>query len=171
MSRSYRAALTSPRLAVPFAIAAAVAGFVALTVVGRSPPANSGQTAAARTVAVRRSKLGRILVDAHGRTLYLFREDHGSKSTCFGGCARVWPPLLVAGRPVAGPGVDAAKLTARPRRHSRLQQVTYNGHPLYTTVADKRPGQFEGQGWLGTWFVVSPAGRQIGKASKNAGGY
>ncbi len=173
MSPSYRAALTSPRLAVPFAIAAAVAGFVVLSVVGRSPPAKDRQAAAARvrTVSVRQSKLGRILVDARGRTLYLFREDRAGKSTCFGGCARVWPPLLVGGRPRGGRGVVAAKLGVLARRGSRLRQVIYNGHPLYTTVADERPGQFEGQGFLGTWFAVSPSGRQVGKASKNAGGY
>lgn len=173
MKASYRATLSSPRLAVPLALAAAVAGFIALSAVGRSPPAAVKPAVAGRapTVEIRRSKLGRILVDAHGRTLYLFLEDATSRSTCFGGCARVWPPLLVAGTPKAGSGVKAAKLTARARPHSRLRQVVYNGHPLYTTVADERPGQAEGQGFLGTWFVVSPAGRQIGKAAKNAGGY
>jgi predicted lipoprotein with Yx(FWY)xxD motif len=83
----------------------------------------------------------------------------------------VWPPLLVSREPKAGPGVNAAKLTAQPRRHSPLRQVAYNGHLLDTTSADERPGQTEGQGFFGTWFVVSPKGRQIGKAGKNAGGY
>lgn len=171
MRPRYRAMLSSPRLAVPLALAAALAGFIVLSAVGRSPRATVKPATAQPTVEVRGSKLGRILVDAHGRTLYLFREDKRGRSTCFGGCARVWPPLLVSGPPKAGPGVTAAKLTAHRRRHSRLRQVVYAGHPLYTTVADERPGQFEGQGFLGTWFVVSPAGRQIGKASKGAGGY
>lgn len=167
-----RAALSSPRLAVPLAIAAAVAGFGVLYEVGRSSD-NAKPAAAAPppTVGVRQTKLGRILVDARGHTLYLFLEDTRSRSACYGGCARVWPPLLVAGRPKAGPGVNAAKLTLRPRRNSRLRQVAYNGHLLYTADADERPGQTEGQGFFGTWFVVSPKGRQIGKASKNAGGY
>jgi predicted lipoprotein with Yx(FWY)xxD motif len=160
-------------VAVPLAIAVAAVGFVVLWAVGRSPSAKVKPAAArpAPTVEIRRTKLGRVLVDAHGRTLYLFLEDSRTQSSCYGGCARVWPPLLVSRTPKAGRGVDAARLTARTRRHSRLRQVVYNGHFLYTTVADERPGQTEGQGFFGTWFVVSPKGRQIGKAAKNAGGY
>jgi predicted lipoprotein with Yx(FWY)xxD motif len=171
--RPPRATLSHPRLAVPLAIAVAAAGVVVLWAVGRSGPAKVKQAAArpAPTVEIRRTKLGRILVDAHGRTLYLFLEDARRRSSCYGGCARVWPPLLVSRKPRAGAGLNAAKLTAHARRHSRLLQVAYNGHLLYTTVADERPGQTEGQGFFGTWFVVSPKGRQIGKAGKNAGGY
>jgi predicted lipoprotein with Yx(FWY)xxD motif len=173
VTAGYRATLSHPRLAVGLAIAAVVAGLVALWAVGRSPPAKVNRPDAPRrpTVEIRASKLGRVLVDSRGRTLYLFLEDAVGRSTCYADCARVWPPLLVAGRPKAGRGVKAAKLETRPRRHSRLRQVVYNGHPLYTTVADERPGQTEGQGFLGTWFVVSPAGRQIGKASGAGGGY
>jgi predicted lipoprotein with Yx(FWY)xxD motif len=168
-----RPTLSNPRLAVPLAIAVLVAGFVVLWALALSPPAKVKRAAAgpAPTVEIRRTKLGRILVGAHGRTLYLFLQDSRTRSSCYDGCARVWPPLLVSRKPQAGPGVNAAKLTARARRHSRLRQVAYNGHLLYTTVADERPGQTEGQGFFGTWFVVSPKGRQIGKAGKNGGGY
>ncbi|MCW3049035.1 MAG: hypothetical protein JWO74_3319 [Solirubrobacterales bacterium] len=172
MNSGYRATLSHPRLAVPLAITAVVAGVVALWAVGRSPPAKVRPVAArSPTLEIRRSGLGRVLVDSRGRTLYLFLEDAAGRSTCYASCARVWPPLLVSGRPTAGLGVKAAKLETRARRHSRLRQVVYNGHPLYTTVADERPGQTEGQGFLGTWFAVSPAGRQIGKASGAGGGY
>jgi predicted lipoprotein with Yx(FWY)xxD motif len=157
---------------VPLTIVAAVAGFVILSGIGRSPPAKDSRATADRTptVTVRRTRLGRILATAKGRTLYLFLED-GRRSSCYGSCARVWPPLLVSGRPRAGRGVDAGKLTTTRRRHSRLRQAVYAGHPLYTTDADERPGQTEGQGFLGTWFVISPSGRQVGKASASAGGY
>jgi predicted lipoprotein with Yx(FWY)xxD motif len=129
----------------------------------------SGAPAAPADVHVRRTKLGRILVDRRGHTLYLFRKDRGGRSACSGACARVWPPLLVAGsRPVGGHGIVAAKLTTTRRRDNALQ-VVYNGHPLYMMTADSRPGQTVGQGFLGTWFVVSPAGRQIGKS--HGGGY
>jgi predicted lipoprotein with Yx(FWY)xxD motif len=157
---------------VPLTVVAAVAGFLILSGIGRSPPAKDSRATADRapTVTVRRTRLGRILVTPKGRTLYLFLED-GRRSSCFGSCARVWPPLLVSGRPRAGAGVDAGKLTTTRRRHSRLRQAVYAGHPLYTTVADERAGQTEGQGFLGTWFVISPSGRQVGKASASAGGY
>jgi predicted lipoprotein with Yx(FWY)xxD motif len=157
---------------VPLTVAAALAGFLILSAVGRSPPTKVSRAtgAGAPTATVRRTRLGRILVTGTRHTLYLFRED-GARSTCYAGCARVWPPLLTTGRPRAGPGIDVARLKTVPRRGSRLRQVTYAGHPLYTTVADERPGQTEGQGFLGTWFVISPSGRQIGKASSSAGGY
>jgi predicted lipoprotein with Yx(FWY)xxD motif len=171
--RAPRATLSDPRLAVPLAVAVVVGGFVVLWAVGRSPRAKVKPEAAgsAATVEVRRTRLGRVLVNANGRTLYLFLEDSRTKSSCYGGCARVWPPLLVSRKPRAGEGVNAAKLSTYPRRHSRLRQVAYNGHFLYTTDADERPGQTEGQGFFGTWFVVSPKGRQIGTAGKNGGGY
>jgi predicted lipoprotein with Yx(FWY)xxD motif len=149
-----------------------VGGFVVLSAVGHSPPPKLDRAAAHRpSVLVRRTRLGRILVTTQGRTLYLFLEDPGRRSSCFGGCARVWPPVLVSGRPRAGPGVDPKKLTTTRRRHSTRRQLVYAGHPLYTTVADERAGQTEGQGFLGTWFVIGPSGRQIGKASKSDGGY
>jgi predicted lipoprotein with Yx(FWY)xxD motif len=78
---------------------------------------------------------------------------------------------VTTGRPRAGPGIAAGKLKTVPRRGSRLRQVTYAGHPLYTTVADERAGDTEGQGFLGTWFVIGRSGRQVGKASPSAGGY
>jgi predicted lipoprotein with Yx(FWY)xxD motif len=171
VTQAVRRTLASPRLAVPLVLIVAGAAFVVLLVVSESHPNKVAAGSAPRppTVGLRATKLGRILVDSRGHTLYLFLEDARGRSTCFGGCARVWPALLASGRPRAGAGVDPAKLTARPRRHSALEQVVYAGHPLYTTVADTRPGQTEGQGFLGTWFVVARSGRLIGKPSKGGG--
>lgn len=106
------------------------------------------------------SKLGRILVDADGRTLYLFTEDRRGHSRCYSACARLWRPATVSGPLVAGPGVTGRLTTVR-RRDGR-RQLVYNRHPLYTLVADRHPGQINGQGWSGAWFVLSPAGHQIG---------
>jgi predicted lipoprotein with Yx(FWY)xxD motif len=64
-------------------------------------------------VALGRSPLGRILVDARGRTLYLFEKDKRGRSSCSGACAAYWPPLLTNGKPVAANGVKASPL----RRH------------------------------------------------------
>jgi predicted lipoprotein with Yx(FWY)xxD motif len=167
-----RPALSGPRLAVPAAIVVAIVGFVILSAVAGSPSSSGHAAGGAKTPAVKlaANKLGRILVDAHGRTLYMFLED-GATSSCYGGCARVWPAALVAGTPVPGPGVIAHKLTTAPRRHARLRQLVYNGHPLYTTAADAKPGETDGQGVFNTWWVISAAGKQIGKPSKDAGGY
>src|SRR4051795_12796299 len=61
---------------------------------------------AAATVDVgTKSSLGNILVDSDGRTLYIFKKDSGTKSTCFGSCATNWPPLRASQKPSAGNGV------------------------------------------------------------------
>lgn len=157
---------------MPVAIAVAVIGFIVLSAVAGSPDDKTASTAAAApTLALRKSKLGRILVDARGHTLYLFREDTTSASTCYGGCARVWPPAIVEAKPRAGAGLVARKLRTTKRRDTPLAQMVYNGHPLYTAAADAKPGDANGQGFFGTWFVVSGLGKQIGKAAKGAGGY
>jgi predicted lipoprotein with Yx(FWY)xxD motif len=172
VTRSVPSARSTSRLAVPVAIAIAVIGFAVLSAVAGSPDHKSVSTAAAApTLALHKTRLGHILVDAQDRTLYLFREDTTSASTCYGGCARVWPPAIVEGRPRAGAGLVARKLTTTKRRDTPLPQMVYNGHPLYTAEADAKPGDATGQGFFGTWFVVSGLGKQIGRAAKGAGGY
>ena len=123
------------------------------------------------SIALRPTKLGRIVVDAGGRTLYLFRADTKGRSTCYGGCARVWPAALVSGAPLAGSGLVARKLTTAARKGTRLRQLVYNNHPLYRVDADTKPGDTEGQGVFNSWFAVGADGRQVGRASKDAGGY
>jgi predicted lipoprotein with Yx(FWY)xxD motif len=150
------------------ALAALVTGALLFVLLTRSPANHGGPDRSAAAdrppdVLVRRTHLGRILVDRRGHTLYLFRADHRGRSACSGACARVWPPLIVGGQPRAGAGVSAAALTTTRRRDGSLQAV-YHGHPLYDMSADTAPGQTAGQGFLGTWFVVAPSGHQIGKA-------
>jgi predicted lipoprotein with Yx(FWY)xxD motif len=112
---------------------------------------------------VDRSRYGKILVDGHGRTLYLFTRDRGGKSRCYGDCAAVWPPQFAHGDQVAGAGLDQSKLGTTTRRGG-AKQVTYAGHPLYYYVSDRKPGQILCQNvaeFGGTWLVVSPAGQAI----------
>jgi predicted lipoprotein with Yx(FWY)xxD motif len=109
--------------------------------------------------------LGRILVDSKGRTLYLFTKDSGKKSACVGVCATPWPPLLAHGTPKAGSG---ASLVSTTRRSGGASQVTYNGHPLYTFIKDKRRGDTNGEGvsaFGGSWFAVSPSGARVSSAT------
>lgn len=174
MTGDARRTLSGPRLAVPATIAVVVVGFVILSAVARTPTNERSGAAAARSAAVklRNTRLGRVLVDAKQRTLYLFREDARGRSSCYDGCARVWPPALVTDTtPTAGPGLIARKLTTVARRGSRLRQLVYNGHPLYTVDSDAKPGDTTGQGVFNTWFAVSRTGKQVGKASKDGGGY
>jgi len=119
--------------------------------------------AAGAKVAIKSSRLGNILVDAKGITLYDFVKDKGTTSVCYGACAALWPPLLTTGKPVAGPGVKASLLGTTKRKDGKLE-VTYGGHPLYYFVTDRKPGQTTGQGvnqFGGPWWVLSAAGKEI----------
>jgi predicted lipoprotein with Yx(FWY)xxD motif len=114
-------------------------------------------------VSVRHTRLGNVLVDSHGRTLYLFDKDRARRSACFGACAGVWPPLTTSGRPRAGRGAVASELGST-RRGRRALQVTYDGHPLYQYAGDSRAGQTNGEGlnqFGARWWAVSPAGRRV----------
>ena len=145
------------KLLAAFAAAAAVAA----TATGLAS-ASGAKTGGAR-VALAASPLGRILVDSKGITLYDFVKDHGSTSACYGACAALWPPLTTNGKPIGGPGVRASLLATTKRKDGKLE-VTYNGHPLYYFVSDRKPGQITGQGvdqFGGPWWVLSPAGKEI----------
>jgi predicted lipoprotein with Yx(FWY)xxD motif len=115
---------------------------------------------AAATVEVEASDLGDIVVDAEGRTLYVFLADEGSESTCYDDCEAAWPPLTVEGEPVAGEGIDASLLGTSERTDGSAQ-VTLDGHPLYYFGQDAAPGDVNGQGVGDVWYVVSPAGAPI----------
>jgi predicted lipoprotein with Yx(FWY)xxD motif len=134
-------------------------------------PTNASGRAA--TVGVASSSLGKILVDSHGRTLYLFRKDNGTRSACFGACASAWPPLTTTGKPTVGRGANTSRITT-VKRSAGSPQVVYNGHPLYRFSGDQQVGDTNGQGstaFGAGWFVLSPAGNQISaKAAMTSGG-
>jgi predicted lipoprotein with Yx(FWY)xxD motif len=122
-----------------------------------------GSAAAGTAVDVGKSPLGHILVDRKGITLYDFLPDKRTTSVCYGACAALWPPLITKGKPTAGPGVRASLLGTTKRKDGKLE-VTYNGHPLYYFVSDRKPGETTGQGlnqFGGPWWVLSPAGKEI----------
>ena len=115
------------------------------------------------TVGPANSDLGKILVDSQGRTLYLFKADAGTKSTCFGECASDWPPLRAAGKPAVGTGASASVVGTTARSDGK-PQVTYQGHPLYLYEGDQKPGDTNGQGitaFGAAWYALSPQGNQV----------
>ena len=102
----------------------------------------------------------------------MFKADVGTKSACAGACATAWPPLLATGKPTAGTGLTASKL-ATITRSDGTQQVTYNGHPVYLFIKDKKPGQTTGQGvtaFGAAWYALTPAGNQISTQPTTSGG-
>jgi predicted lipoprotein with Yx(FWY)xxD motif len=99
-----------------------------------------------------------VLTDGEGYTLYWFGRDTATKSACQASCARRWPP-------VTGPAFEAIGVSGAVGEIVRPDgslQVTYDGHPLYTTTADTGPGQTRGNGvWShgGEWHEVTVPGR------------
>jgi predicted lipoprotein with Yx(FWY)xxD motif len=146
----------SLKLLTAFAASAVVASIAAAL-------ALAGGAQTGTKVALANSKLGHILVDSKGITLYDFVKDKGTTSACYGACAALWPPLITKGKPVAGRGVRASLLGTTKRKDGKLE-VTYGGHPLYYFVTDRKPGQTTGQGvnqFGGPWWVISAAGKEI----------
>ncbi len=112
------------------------------------------------TVGVGSGAVGAYLIGPDGKTLYIFTPDSANTSTCVDGCAQAWPPLTVPSgtTPTGGDGVTGTLSTfARP---DGTLQVAYDGAPLYFYSGDTAPGDTNGQGLNGKWFVASPSGEQ-----------
>src|SRR5205085_7121766 len=75
----------NPKIALVLAVAAL--GAAALIPGGYAAASKANRA----SVAVAQSKLGRILVDGRGRSLYLFEKDKKGKSSCSGACLAYWP--------------------------------------------------------------------------------
>jgi predicted lipoprotein with Yx(FWY)xxD motif len=114
-------------------------------------------SAAATVMVSQNATLGSFLVDSKGMTLYLYTNDTPGTSTCSGGCATNWPPLLTNGAPIAGQGVNAAMLGITTRADGTTQ-VTYNSWPLYYFAGDSAAGDTNGEGKGSVWYVMTPAG-------------
>ena len=92
-----------------------------------------------------------VLTDANGVTLYYLATDSPTRSTCTGECARIWPPLLSDSTPTVKGPLRGKSEVAKTANGS---QVSYNGHPLYRYSGDTAPGQANGHGIAGQWWVA-----------------
>ena len=149
-----RARLTVPILAV--LVIAAVAAFFVATSGGTTKTAASSSPA----VSLEQTSLGPVLVDAEGRTLYLFESDRPNVSTLSAAGRAIWPPFTAKSKPAAMGAANAALIGTIPGSG----QVTYDGHPLYYYVGDQQPGQTTGQGlnqFGARWYVLSATGSPI----------
>ena len=146
--------------------AAGAAGSAGSSVRTVSSPSTGSSSTALKT---RKINGVTVLTNAKGFTLYWFAPDTATKSNCNGSCAAIWPP--VKGPATAGPGVTG-KLGTIKRSDGSIQ-ATYNGHPLYTYVADTAPGQARGNGLNvngGLWHEVTASGAAAPKASASSAG-
>ena len=145
--------------AVVAAIAAAACGGYGSSTSSYGPSGKGATTTT--TIGTASSKLGQVLVDGNGETLYLFEADNGMMSNCYGSCAQAWPPLT--GQPQAGSGTPGTEL-ATTKRQDGTTQVLYHGHPLYRYAGDAKAGDTTGQGldqFGGKWYVLAPSGNKI----------
>lgn len=122
-----------------------------------TPTTSTGNTGAATIKTASATVNGKavtILTDARGMTLYYFTPDTKTKAACTGGCASAWPPLLVTEASKLG---SATKLPGMLTAMTSVNgsQVQYQGHFLYTYASDSAPGQTNGEGVGGKWFVAT----------------
>lgn len=155
------------KLVVLGAATLAVLTVTTFAVAGTRRAANAnGVVVSARTI----PGLGKVLVNAQGRTLYMFVPDKRKKVTCVKACAAIWPPLEAAkgAKLVAKAGVES-KLLGLDKDPAGGYVVTYNKWPLYTYLPDTKPGQATGQGINSTgglWYVLSTKGAVIKAKAK-----
>ena len=149
---------------------AVLAAVIAVVASSSALASKSGaqHVAKAATVQTRNvKKLGTILVNSKGLTLYMFVPDKQKKVTCKGTCAAVWPPLkLKSGQKATAGGAAKKALLGKDKNPSGGFVVTYNRWPLYTYIGDSKPGQTTGQALDlngGLWYVLSPSGKVIKK--------
>jgi predicted lipoprotein with Yx(FWY)xxD motif len=157
-------------------IAAACGSTTSSTGGGGSAPSSAASQAGTSSSALKTMTIGgaTVLTNSQGLTLYWFVPDTSTKSNCNGTCAHYWPP--VKGPVTAGSGVTGTLGTIT--RSDGSMQATWNGHPLYTYVADTAPGQAKGNGLNlsgGVWHEVSLSGAAApaatSSASSGGGGY
>ena len=152
----------------------AIAGSAVLAAAAYAGTASTQSAPNGALVALRRTTLGSVLVDARGRTLYIFEKDRKGMSACDTACVKFWPPLVSRTTPRAAKGVDKSILGVT-RRHNGRRQVTYAGHPLYTFVGDKTTGDTSGEGLTNfgaEWYALSASGRTVAPSQpSSSGGY
>ncbi len=150
------------------------------TAASQNASQNAGQDAdqgsPIRLAAKQLDKLGAVITDSKGMTLYRFDKDTAkpSASNCDGPCATLWPPLTTTANSVQVSGIDKSLIGTVARKDGSIQ-LTIAGWPLYRYAKDTAPGDAKGQGVGGTWFASTPQGKKAtasaGDSGNNSGGY
>ena len=133
-----------------------------------SPTAAAGADGDATLTVAQSADVGEFVVDAEGRTLYVFANDSPGQSACTDDCAANWPPVTVdeGAEPTGGEGVTGEVSTIE--RDDGTLQLTLGGWPLYRYAADQAPGDTTGEGVGGVWFVARPDGSPPGEGGASS---
>jgi predicted lipoprotein with Yx(FWY)xxD motif len=141
-----------------------------------SPTSTSPERKPTTISAAEVSEFGAVLVNSKGFTVYTFGKDQGTTSSCYGACEGAWPPVIVNVAPTIGEGANSSEVSTTKRKDGTIQ-VTYAGHPLYTFVEDKSPGEANGVGvtaFGGEWNALDESGAApsaSGGETVGGGGY
>jgi predicted lipoprotein with Yx(FWY)xxD motif len=121
---------------------------------------STSQAASSSTaISTASSPKGQILVNAQGKSLYVFDKDTAGKIACTTGCVAVWPPLVVPSGTSAPTGVmDVTATLGTVMRPEGTTQLTSDGRPLYSFSGDSGPGQVNGDGFMNIWHVAKVSG-------------
>jgi predicted lipoprotein with Yx(FWY)xxD motif len=148
----------------------ALAGCGSSSYGGGSAAATSSSSAATSNADLKTAdtSLGKVVVNADGRTVYVFDKDTSGSgaSACSGNCLAKWPPVQAASGKPTGSGVTGELGTIK--RDDGTEQVTLAGMPLYLYVGDSHPGDVTGQAVGGIWWAVSPSGTKITAAAASS---
>lgn len=112
------------------------------------PPKPEATSAPAKVVL---TKQGPKLVDLKGMTLYYYERDtSGKTSNCNGKCAESWVPL-----PATADAKPVGDFTVISRSDGS-KMWAYRYRPLYTSPADKAPGDANGNATTLQWRIARP---------------
>ena len=138
---------------------------------GSSGAAADGSAASDAVLATADSDLGTIVVDADGRTVYVFDKDTAGSGTsaCTGDCLAKWPPVKAPAGDLTADGVTGEVGTIT--RDDGTKQVTLGGMPLYMFAGDSHAGDVTGQAVGDVWWALSPDGTKISGAPAPTPGY
>ena len=100
-------------------------------------------------VTVREAKNGmEYFATKNGMALYTFSKDTFNTSNCVDECAKNWPAFYSEELlPEDGFGVIT--------RADGSKQSTYLERPLYTFIKDTKPGDTNGHGVNGVWYLAT----------------
>ena len=137
------------------ALLALVAASLALAACGGGSSSGSSEAEHAIVSSATKAKVGSVVVDAKGRTLYRFTAEAEGVPVCTGACVETWQPALATGTS----GLPQHVATVKRPDGGKLQ-LTYDGHPLYRYAGDQSKADANGEGVGGQWFAVKVAGAE-----------
>jgi predicted lipoprotein with Yx(FWY)xxD motif len=132
-----------------------------------SAPSAASSAASGTTLKITTFNGKKVLTNAQGMAVYWFAPDSSTKSNCNSSCLKYWP--IVPGPATGGSGING---TLGVITTNGVKQATYDGHPLYTYVADTSPGMVKGNGLNasgGLWWVMTPTGAKVAAAASSSG--